>query len=300
MSYIHCPYGNYYELSESLKYLFNDLVIQPFVQELPALAEDVRNIKPYYWKDIARILKQGQSNFDSSSFDELSNKLYFPKDKVLLYCAHYMPMHLYSTYHIFKNHLSTISESVVFIDFGCGPLTSGIAFRAFAKQNDIVYLGIDSSQTMLDKAREINQYACQQIRNPYFKTFETMPHYNELIGLLDKHVEKDGKAQIVFNFCYVLASETLDINNLSDVLIQIIEEYSTHKTYLVYQNPDHQGMYGPPLLKLYGKWKKLKADISMFRSQVTQSDSTTFSYDRLLNGSRHRDANVYYEILRHQ
>ena len=50
-----------------------------------------------------------------------------------------------------------------------------------------------------------------------------MLHYNELTGLLDKHVENDGKTQIIFNFCYVLASETLDINNLSDVLIQIIE-----------------------------------------------------------------------------
>ena len=85
MSCIHCPYGNYYELSESLKYLFDDLVIQPFVQELPALAEDVRNIRPDYWNDIARILKQGQSNFDSPSFDELSNKWYFPKDKVLVF-----------------------------------------------------------------------------------------------------------------------------------------------------------------------------------------------------------------------
>ncbi len=299
MPYIHCPYGNYYELSANLKYLFDDLIIQPFVQELPALAKDIRDIRPYYWNDIARILKQGQSNFDSPSFDQLSDKWYFPKDKVLLYCAHYMLMHIFSSYHIFKNHFPSLSGKVVFIDFGCGPLTSGIAFRAFARQNGITYLGIDSSQTMLDKAKEINQYACQQIRNPYFKTFETMLHYNELTGLLDKHVKKDGKTQIVFNFCYVLASETLDINNLSDVLIQIIEEYNAHKTCLVYQNPDHRKMYGPPLLRLYGKWEKLKTNLSEFRSQVTQSDSGTFSYRRLLNGSRH-NANVYYEILCHQ
>ena len=79
-----------------------------------------------------------------------------------------------------QNRLPPITEKVVFIDFGCGPLTSGIAFWAFARQNEHhFYLGIDSSQTMLDKAREINQYACQQISNPYFKTFETARDYNE-------------------------------------------------------------------------------------------------------------------------
>ena len=296
MSYIHCPYGNYYELSESLKYLFDDLVIQPFVQELPALAEDVRNIRPDYWNDIARILKQGQSNFDSPSFDELSNKWYFPKDKVLLYCAHYMPMHLFSSHHIFRYHIPPISDKVVFIDFGCGPLTSGIAFRAFAKQNDIIYLGIDSSQTMLDKAREINQYACQQISNPYFKTFETARDYNELTTLLEKHIGKDDKTQIIFNFCYFFASPTLDINGLSDVLISIIEQYSQNKIYLVYQNPDHQSLYAGLRERLYVKWKTLKTDLSEFRSQVTQSNSVTFSYSRLLNDSLH-NADVYYEIL---
>ena len=206
-------------------------------------------------------------------------------------------MHFYSSYHIFKNRLPPISERVVFIDFGCGPLTSGIAFRAFAKQNDIIYLGIDSSQTMLDKAREINQYACQQISNPYFKTFETARDYNELTTLLEKHIGKDDKTQIIFNFCYFFASPTLDINGLSDVLISIIEQYSQNKIYLVYQNPDHRLLYGHVLEKLYGKWKKLKTNLMVFKSQVTQSDNETFSYHRLINGTRKDDAEVYYEIL---
>ena len=208
-----------------------------------------------------------------------------------------MPMHLFSSYHIFRYHIPPISDKVVFIDFGCGPLTSGIAFRAFAKQNDIIYLGIDSSQTMLDKAREINQYACQQISNPYFKTFETTRDYNELTTLLEKHIGKDDKTQIIFNFCYVLASETLDINNFSDVLIRIMKEYRQHKMCLVYQNPDHRLLYGHVPEKLYGKWKKLKTDLMVFKSRVTQSDIETFSYHRLINGTLKDDAKVYYEIL---
>ena len=135
MSYIHRPNDNYYEPSENLKHLFEELVIQPFEHDLPALAADVKNTKIYYWEDIARILSQGQSNYDNVSFDKASSAYYFPKDKVSIYCVHHMPRHLFGSYHIFTTCLPPINKNnkVVFIDFGCGPLTSGIAFPRFCR-----------------------------------------------------------------------------------------------------------------------------------------------------------------------
>ena len=302
MSYINCYNDNYYVPNKSLQGLFEDLIVRPFEHDLPELAVDVRNKKPYYWENIARILQHGQSNFDQTSFDELSNRHYFPKHKVSIYCVHYMLMHLFSSYHIFTNHLPPISDKVVFIDFGCGPLTSGIAFRAFTRQRDITYLGIDSSRTMLDKAVVINKYGPNKYSDSFFGKFELIRDYNYdyLTRLLDKYIENGDKTQIIFNFCYFFASETLDINNLSNVLTQIMEVYDQHKMCLVYQNPDHQRLYGSPRSRLYGKWEKLKTNLLMFRSQVTQSNLETFSYRRLINGSLHNDAEVYYETLCYQ
>lgn len=300
MSYIYCSDDTHYTPGESLKRLFEELIEKPFKHNLPALAADVKNNRIYYWEDIARILRQGQSDFDETSYDKPSNEYYFPKDKVAIYCVHHMPRHLFSSYHIFTNCLTPISEKdkVIFIDFGCGPLTSGIAFRAFAGQSDITYLGIDSSQTMLDKAAVINRYGPNRYEDSFFDKFKLIRDYDSLADLLDKYMEDSDRTEIIFNFCYFLSSPTLDVENLSDVLIQIMKRYNRHKMCLIYQNPDHRSLARDRRLRLYGKWEKLKTHLLAFRSPGTQSGVETFSYCRLVNGLRHNNAKVYFEILR--
>ncbi len=296
--YIHCSPNNHYQPGESLKNLFEALIVRPFEHDLPVLSEAVKNNRIYYWEDIARILKQGQSNFDEVSFDKPSNEYYFPKDKVSIYCVHHMPRHLFGSYHVFRKSPINDKNKVVFIDFGCGPLTSGIAFHAFAGQRDITYLGIDSSRTMLNKAVTINKYGPNEYKEPFFDKFALIHDYSYdgLTKLLGKYIENGDGTQLIFNFCYFFSSPTLDVNNLSDVLIQIMKEHSQHKVCFIYQNPAHQSLSGARRLKLYGKWEKLKTRLSMFKSQVTESNVETFSYCRLINGLRH-NSTVYYEIL---
>ena len=300
MSYIYRSHNNHYKPSENLKNLFEALIVQPFEHDLPTLATDVRNNRIYYWEDIARILEQGQGNFDEVSFDKPSNEYYFPKDKVAIYCVHHTPRHLFGSYHIFTKCLPPISEKdkIVFVDFGCGPLTSGIAFRALAGQNDITYLGIDSSRTMLNKAVTINKYGPNTYKAPFFDKFALIhgTRYDDLTKLLGKYIQKGDGTQIIFNFCYFFASPTLDINNLSDVLLQIMKAHNQHKVWLIYQNPDHRSLSGARRLKLYGKWEKLKTSLSVFGSQVTRSHVETFSYCRLINDLLH-NSTVYSEIL---
>lgn len=302
MSYIYRSPDNHYKPSESLRNLFEELIVQSFEHDLPTLAADVKNNRIYYWEDIARILRQGQSDFDEVSFDKSSNEYYFPKDKVSIYCVHHMPRHLFGSYHIFTNFLTPMREEdkVVFIDFGCGPLTSGIAFRTFAGQCDITYLGIDSSRTMLNKAAAINKYGPNKYKDPFFDKIELMHNYDYLTGLLGKYIENGDRTGIIFNFCYFFSSPTLDIDNLSDVLIQIMKEYDQHKVCLIYQNPDHRSLSGSRRFKLYDKWEKLKTSLSTLRSQVIRSDVETFSYCRLINGLPHNNAKVYHEILSYE
>ena len=136
-----------------------------------------------------------------------------------------------------------------------------------------------------------------RIKTLFFDKFELMRDCDSLTGLLDKYIEGGDRTEIILNFCYFFSSPTLDIDNLSDVLIQIVKRYNQHKICLIYQNPDHRSLAGDRRLRLYSKWEKLKTNLSAFRRQVAQSDIETFSYCRLVNGLLHDDAKVYYEIL---
>ena len=60
------------------------------------------------------------------------------------------------------------SKHIIFIDYGCGPLTSGIAFWNATRQHKITYIGLDISQNMLDKASEINRHSPLGNSRPYF------------------------------------------------------------------------------------------------------------------------------------
>ena len=269
MSYIHSHNDNYYEPSESLSELFKELVVKPFENPNPptqAWIDYVKNKDDKYHRKT--ILEQGRTNFDES-FEGLTSK-----EKVLLYCFHSMPRHLFSSYHIFTKHLTSVSDKVIFIDFGCGPLTSGIAFWASTRQSDITYVGIDSSQRMRDKAREINKHGPYG-SEPFFRKGRVTSDWNRLSQSLDDYIMRGDQTQIIFNFCYLLASNTLDIENLSNVLIQIVEKYNQHKMFVIYQNPRTS--------KLRKNWCFLKTQLqlSMFQSQITQSNAELFTYDSL-------------------
>ena len=236
-----------------------------------------------------RILDKGRTNFG-----EWHEGRFSPKDKVALYCIYYMPMHLFSSYHIFTKHLTSVSDRVLFIDFGCGPLTSGIAFWASARQSDMIYLGIDSSQAMLNKAKEINQYGPNHGSEPFFRNFRVIDDYHKLTSLLADEIKKGDRTQIIFNFCYFLASKTLGIYDLSESLTQIVKKYHQHKMCMVYQNPCPPESMPIEESYLHENWVILKKQLSAFR--IAQSSVESFCYNRLIGGLR-RNAKVYCDIL---
>ena len=110
---------NYYKPSDSLQNLLENKIITPLRGSLPEVAAN-----PSVIHDLSKtVLDRGRTNFDESYQN------YISEDKVLLYCVYYMPMHLYSSYHFYTRHIPLIGiNDIIFIDFGCGPLTSGIAF----------------------------------------------------------------------------------------------------------------------------------------------------------------------------
>ena len=277
----------YYQPSVSLRNLLEKLVVTPFRVSLPEEANIFEGFSdPDYIKGLREdVLNRGSTDFNASS--SWRGKVYTPEHKVLLNCVLYMPMHLYSSYHLYRVH-KHVSESknVVFIDFGCGPLTSGIAFWAAAGQRNITYIGIDSSEHMLNKAAKINTAGpFDDSDEPFYKNFHRGLNFNNLPAYLNG-IEKGNPEDtlILFNFSYVLAPMTFqgDINELINVLRDVVQANLGYKIAVVYQN-------------IRGgdeNWKKFKngvinsfPDIN-FTAQ-NHMEPIRVKYNRLMQGTLH-------------
>ena len=265
MSYIRRYNDNYYKPSKNLQILFESQVVRPFKHIKPSVVEV---FKTNNWEKMNNlryeILEGGLAAFDESSED------FSPEDKVSFYCYNYMPMHLFSSYHIFKNYLPSISNKIVFIDFGCGPLTSGIAFwAAFARQGNITYIGIDKSNTMRNMARQINQYGPNGSGEPFYKDFYLGRDYNGLPKFLSDEIKLNNPADtlVIFNFCYFLQNKTLEnqseIKKLGNVLYDA--DIDT-KVCMVYQDPVND--------KFQARWYDLKSWVITYHSMFDVSGFT--------------------------
>lgn len=289
---------NCYEPSNDLQSLFENKVIIPFRESLPEEAnifEDYNSNRDYINRLRISVLNRGSTDFDVPS--SWRGKDYTPEHKVLLNCVFYMPMHLYSSYHLYNRVCRHVieGENIVFIDFGCGPLTSGIAFWTAARQRNITnitYIGVDSSVHMLNKAAEIN--AAGPFRNsegPFYKNFYKECNFNSLPAYLNS-LEKSnlGDTLILFNFSYVLAPMTFqgNIDELISVLHEVVQAHHEYKKIaIVYQNPVYDGVNQ--------NWNKLKMEVINYPyfpginfTPQNEPETMRVKYDRLMQGTPHR------------
>ena len=275
----------FYRPDESLQRMLEDVVLRPLRQELPNLWQNLGD------DDVLRsvrknVLDRGRTDFcqpyEGPSPLNAGQVFYSPAQKVLLYCAVYMPMHLYSSYHVYRTFLPPPSVKVLFIDVGCGPLTSGIAYRAFAEHADIAYIGIDRADEMINKAEEIDRLGPggQTLFNWSALIFD----YNSLPDFIQSHVS--NAEAILINCCYCLASYSLNVSDLANILVQLVGRYPEHPMRVVYQNP--RGFLG--------NWNRLKSRLMQYGFRPSGLNFQQFSYPRL-TGGMHRDAPVECETL---
>lgn len=290
----------HYSPSGNLKRLFQDLVVKPLSESRPDVVANP-SIIPSLSQSV---LERGKTNFDGFTKNYPDYTL---EDKVLLYCVDYMPMHLYSSYHFYTTALTPLitSNNVIFVDFGCGPLTSGIAFWAasVASKPFITYIGIDTSETMRTKAGKINQYGFRPDRPEYMSGTQFYPdvrfyrirdYIHQLTHLLETTIiQSYGDTLIIFNFCYFLQSETLDISSLARVVSDIVSQHDRYKFSIVYQDPIGDGFQN--------KWRNFKKQMAKnlwIFSSFTWKDNlniTPLKYDRLLLPGQH-SPRVYYAM----
>jgi SAM-dependent methyltransferase len=189
------------------------------------------------------IIEYGRADFEQPS---LFNQSFSKEDKVNLYCFYNMRKHYFSGVSIFDSYkeffeieLKQTSGRTTFFDFGCGPLTSGIAFNQTYKHNiefSMKYVGIDISNAMLNKATEFS-------KSILFKKNIEFKFLNSFKQLDEKTMEEWFRVSnlVVLNFSYIFANlKTEEINDLVNDVNQLVKKYPLNKYVLVYQNPVHR------------------------------------------------------------
>ena len=282
-----------YETPDDLNEFLQEVVNNPFRHHThtEAWKREVLQQDSRYHRE--QILDKGTADFNTG-FNGLT-----PHDKVIIYCYYYMQMHIVSSFHVFnspdsllKDYVLDPSKNIVFMDFGCGPLTSGVALAWYyhsldpKKQHNFHYIGIDNCEAMIRKAREIS------VRPGWIDcTFDFLKSYKShdyILELIDIYLSS-GQYQeylIVLNYSYLFASNTLDEKKLAELVQEILNTYKSHKICLLYQNPNKKD--------LNSKWEEFKSLIPELCPVVVDKEAK-LSY--LNTKGIPKNINLYFERL---
>jgi len=191
----------------------------------------------------AETIRHDIINYGRADFREGYEKL-TADEKVLLYCYFNMRKHFFTSSFVFEKIYESLrsvfndtAKTVVFIDLGCGPMTSGLAladlhFEKTGEQLQINYIGVDNAQAMLDKAERFLAYDIFSDKSA--SAFAL--HWNKIPrGTIKRFVGLDN--YIVINASYLFASTSLKELELALFVKELVRKYSTSKIYFIYQNP---------------------------------------------------------------
>lgn len=131
------------------------------------LAAECGQAKRYYdRKGIGKnaILKRGAADFDQKCFPDDGQEREHYRADYYVSPDGYMDMHIEQNMaalkHCFKGE---IPLPMLFVDFGCGPMTAGLALAEVLSgktadyKRETAYYGVDASRNMVNKAESINK-----------------------------------------------------------------------------------------------------------------------------------------------
>jgi DNA replication ATP-dependent helicase Dna2 len=245
--------GKIYTPDDAFASVYDELVINKLKND-PRTLQAMESTQNDWWQvllgesnDFIRtnVIEFGRADFDFEQ-PSLFNQSFSKEDKVNLYCFYNMRKHYFSGVSIFDSYkeffeieLKQISGRTTFFDFGCGPLTSGIAFNQTFKHNNefsMKYVGIDISNAMRNKATEFS-------KSILFKKNTEFMFLNSLKRLEENTLEEWFRVSnlVVLNFSYLFANlNTEQINDLVNDVNELVKKYPFNKYVLIYQNPVHR------------------------------------------------------------
>ncbi len=193
------------------------------------------------------VLNQGAANFDSKyNPDDENEKDHYLTDYYVS-AEGYMKMHLKQNLAVLQGNLpQDILQPILFVDFGCGPMTSGLALAEIlsgqTSENTMqaAYFGVDASANMVNKANSINEE--YGLFPKYFKVVQDTKFDAQKIPNYFPEVQA-----VLLSLSYVLAPGTLQKsddqpNTVAETLANdwkkfISRETQCQETIIVYMNP---------------------------------------------------------------
>lgn len=245
-----------YSLDSTLVTLMDEVVGKSYHKQQKHLAWQQVVLHQHGSYHRRNILQQGRADF-SGSIQGLT-----PEQTVLLYCCQYLQMHLASSRYIFDTCHSVcngyppfLNENSIFIDFGCGPLTSAIALAWYSAQvgkpkPNVNYIGIERSQAMISKAKEFSKSSALFSPNSQFHFIKDYTDAHTLTHRIYQHTTFSRDSWVILNFSYFFASPWLDSEKLAAVVNHLFKKFSSYRFCILFQNP--------PGLGLNRKWLQFK------------------------------------------
>jgi hypothetical protein len=289
--------------TEYLQPVFDEFVLSPFGshERTPGWEKEVLQKLPDYSYHSNAILKHGQADF-RTGHNELT-----PSDKVLLYCYYYMQMHTVSGYHVFdivqrwvrRANRCLVSDGL-FIDIGCGPLTSGLSLAwcyanvpGVERRTDrplVSYVGIDNAPEMLRKASEIakSNLFDQNSHFHFAPSFNDTADIDPIISHIQNRLSQESHF-LVFNFSYAIASSSVSLKELFDFIRKVMFSFPSVPAILLVQNPqDHPSI---------DKWRELRQALTSFRVAMNNRETIWFSDSVSKSRPDPSRIRLHYEML---
>lgn len=235
------------------------------------------------------ILDRGKTKFDER-YKELE-----PSDKVLLYCYFNMKKHFFTSLAVFQRMWKSLHQiftnknySPVFIDLGCGPLTSGLALAELYQNKtgevlQLNYIGIDISDAMIEKAKEFSKSDLFHIDS----NFEFYKSWNFIsTETLRKLAGKNNP--FFLNASYLFANLSKEVvDDLANFVTTLVNEFKN--VHFIFQNPDR--------IDRNEQWEKFKShfEYEEINKEIKVEHVIYKTSKKYMREPGEED--VYYEIL---
>ena len=253
--------------------------------------------------DGGQILERGSANFDSKVTGLAGEQPWY---RAAYYAGPngYMNMHIKQNLAAFRQILPLQNfedKQCLFVDFGCGPMSAGLAFAevltsAFRTyRNNFSYLGIDASSNMTSIADWINGSDTEQeiLGAALFEQGTDLDLLEQLIdSLMDVNVA-------VLSLSFVLAPGTnaIPISQQNQWAVNLIERWHNavsnmkhcRQSYIIYLNPYPSNLHGAwdHIVNYFSGDRKLKGWMYSSDSKLLRSDNLPNPYYAgLITGKR--------------
>jgi len=288
------------KLNHEMKAVIDEVVAKPYFEQKHCIRWNQNVVAKDESFQRKSILRQGKANFITGE----SNLT--PDQTALLYCRHYLQMHLASSRYLFDVYANSQfgyqsplnPDQITMIDFGCGPMTSGLALAWHAqevhnKKLNVNYVGIDHAPAMLQLAQNFSRNKQLFSQNSNFQFLAECNESQALIQCIESVESHPQKSPIILNFSYLFASDSLEQYQLAQIVNDVLKYFNKRSFVILFQNP--------PLHYLNKKWFDFKNHLACeFNVAQQQIQLPYYEYQFLAQNKADMikpSINLYYEII---